>query len=299
MFAGPGGTAARDQVIRMRKEPFGAESERPVDGRSPTRSRRLTSASVVVIAVSLTLLFSGCAGGSGRGTVHGGDGEVVASVEGRPISHATLRHWMLAMTGGDFYEVSGRQAPLGLVSEPADDASCVADLGTLTKRAGTSGHLTATQLSSKCRKLHEAIKQQALGFLISSQLKIGEASTRGVGVTDRDVAREFGSLRAERFPTDEALARYLQERRWTVSDERYLVKLNLISAGLQRKLQGQLRQMGRAALVKLSAETMKKWSAKTTCRPGYVVRQCKEYRGSVGEVGQSPAVLIEEIVRTK
>lgn len=279
----------------------GAVSRSARNGARHRRERQLSALVVSACAAVLAVMaLAGCGGGGGEeatGATASEGENAVAIVEGSPISHETLRHWMLAMTGGDFFEVAGKPALAGLVSEPARYDTCVSDARELMgKRDAAIG--TDARLIRKCRQLYSAIKQQALGFLISSRLKIGEAAVHKVVVTESEVASKLTALQRERFSQPGQFAEFLRERRWTPSDERYLVKLNLLSAGLQQVLQREIRGKSREELEMLTKETMTRWREKTTCRPGFVIPQCKEYAAAEApKTEPSVAVLIEEITR--
>jgi SurA N-terminal domain len=230
----------------------------------------------------------GC-GGSPR------SGEVVAHVGQSAITKAALNHWMSILAGGDFYETSEITTPKGLVSEPPRYDVCVADLKMLVARGSST--LASAQLATKCHQLHQALKEQALSYLIASQTLIGEDVEQDLNVSEGEVDRDLRRLKAEQFPTEAEYRRYLQLRGWSRADERYLVRRNLLSSKLLRKLQRSFSsEQGFARYV---ADEAKKWTEKTTCAAGYVVEGCRQYDPMPKQLNPAPAVLIEEIARLR
>lgn len=207
----------------------------------------------------------------------------VALIGDTAIGDATLSRWMSSMVGGDFYESTGVVAPSGLVSDPPNYGACVAGLKTLPAAARTS----AAQLADRCKELHEKIEEQALTYLIEAQWAIDYSAEAGVHVTPEEVGREFKRLKAMNFPKEAELQQYLSDRRWTLATELFLIKRDLLSGKLIAKLgPGRVGQFGR--------EAIKRWTAKTICRPGYIVEQCDSYTPSTGSTA-SVDVLIEEL----
>ncbi len=243
---------------------------------------RLISAFVVlsVAVVGLGACGSGVSGG------------VVVQVGDSSITKAELNHWMSTLAGGDFYDLSGRHTvPAGLVSEPPNYAACVARLEASavspTKRRSKP---TAGQLLSKCRQLYQALKQQALNYLVQSQWIIRLYGEEGVKATDGEVMQLFKRTKAEQFPKEGELQQYLARTRRSLADELFVIKLNLLSQKVQQKLSAG----GKQVLAKFT-EAGQRWTAKTDCRAGYVVKHCRQYVGESTSSTPSPAVLMEQV----
>jgi hypothetical protein len=212
---------------------------------------------------------------------------VVARVGRASLTAATVSHWMKPMTGGDFYESSSVRAPAGLVSEPPDYASCVTALTAFGSR------FTPAQMQEKCHQLYEGIKQQVLTYLIGAATSVGRDAELGISVSEHEVEQEFRRLEAANFPKAGQLQKYLADREWPLSVELFLIKHDLLFSKLERKLHAE----GQAAFSKYLIDSIKRWTAKTSCRAGYVVNGCKQF--TTAPEGPSPAVLIEEIVRSR
>jgi hypothetical protein len=249
---------------------------------------------VVFVLASLAIAcLSGC-GGAGDSPR-----DVVAHVGGTAITKASLNHWMATIIGGDFYEISHLAAPRGLVSEPPNYAVCVVGLKAFLPnvRHGTA----ETQLKSKCEQLHEALKQQALAYLITAQVAVGQDTEQGLKVSAGEVEQEFKRVQETQFPNEGELQRYIAERHWSLADELFLIKRDLLSRKLRLKLTQRFSIPDHeAALIKYVGDINKLWTAKTTCDPGYVVQGCKEYTSAqinAASTEPSPAILIEELAR--
>jgi hypothetical protein len=244
---------------------------------------RVIHMAAMVLATCLTFIgLSACGGG-------GIPGNSVAVVGGTPITKSELTHWMSTMAGGDFDEISGIIAPKGLVSDPPNYGACMANLKTLAPS------YSGAELQTKCQQLYAGLKEQALVYLISSQVSIAEGAEQGVEATPQEINRAFNRLRAERFPTEAQLQQYLASRGWSLSDELHLVKLDVLSLKLLPKLRQ--KYSSERALIRYSNEAAKRWKGRTSCRPGFVVQGCSNYIAPPKPPGPSPAVLVEEIAQ--
>lgn len=232
-----------------------------------------------------------CGGGSGMSS------DAVAQVGSAAITKASLSHWMSTIIGGDFYEITHQVAPTGLVSDPPDYATCQAGLAKLASSLAQKP--TVAQLKGKCEQLHQALKQQALSYLITAQVAIGQDAEQGLAVSAREAERYFKHLQATQFPKESELQTYLADRHWSLSDELFLVKRDLLSSKLRSKLEQKFGGAGsQEALINYVHDANKRWTEKTTCSPGYVTEGCSEYtsaQAAVAKANPSPAVLIEEL----
>ena len=245
---------------------------------------RITRRILVFITVSLVATgLAACGGGT--------FGEVVAQVGEYSITRAEVSHWMSTLAGGDFIEVSkGHTVPAGLVSEPPNYAACVARLEAVAVSPATGRPKpTAAQLLSKCRQLYQALRLQALSFLVESKWMIGLYGEEGLKVTDAEVVQLFKRIEAELSPKEE-FQQYLARRRRSLSDELFIVKLDV----LRQKAAQKLNTGGKQMLAEFT-EAGRRWTARTSCRAGYVVQHCKQYTGQSAPSLASPAVLLEQV----
>jgi foldase protein PrsA len=75
-----------------------------------------------------------------------------------------------------------------------------------------------------------------LGYLISADWVIGEASEQGVKVTDAEVKKQFNQIKSQQFPKEADFQKFLTNTGYTVSDVLLRVKLDLLSQKIQQKI---------------------------------------------------------------
>ena len=252
--------------------------------------------SALVAALLLVATLTGCGGGSSSDPI-------VAQVGGTSITRGTLSHWMATIIGGDYDENIGGPAPHGLVSDPPNYARCVAAIETLGEPngSGESPKQLRAAREHDCHELYKDLKQQALAYLIRSSWRIEEAADDGITVTDAEIQALLNKVKAEQYPSEAAFKGYLAGREWALSDELFLLKRDLLNTKVGDKVEAELRKAGlnRKALLRAllihELEASKRWKAKTSCRPGYVIPECSQYSGP--ESNGAPDALLEQIAR--
>jgi hypothetical protein len=257
---------------------------------------RALAAYLVVSVVAVCV--SGCGSSSGSSS-DGLPGDVVAQIGDTSITQATLSHWMSAVTGGDFYEHIGSKAPVGLVSDPPNYARCIVAAEQITPKSskGTSV-LSREQLLGKCHQLNKALEEQTLTLLLSFDQTTGEAAELGLSATGSEVNRMFAETKATTFPKEGQFQEYLAARHWDLETELVQLKRNLIVMKILAKFKQAAAKSGgkwQTAYVNYVESSKKKWAAKITCRAGYVVEACKQYKQPATEP-PAPAPLLEALV---
>jgi hypothetical protein len=222
----------------------------------------------------------------------GGSGEVVARVGEAPITKAALNQWMTALAGQDYYSLSGKHTvPEGLVSDPPNYASCVSHVEAAVGHPKSGQFVpSAAQLLDKCRELNQAVKIQALSFLVRAQWTIALDRELGLTVSDAEVAKGVARVKAQ-YPTAAAFEEYLASHRWTLANQTLETELSLLG----EKFLHQVEAGGKTEYAKFIAAGQR-WSMKTECNPGYVVMYCAQYKaGTKLYPGKPPAVLMEQV----
>jgi hypothetical protein len=215
----------------------------------------------------------------------------VAQVGSALITRAELSHWMGTLLGGDLYESKHVVAPKGLVSDPESLPRCVASI----KRFIAGSTIpTPAKIENKCKQLHAVLKNQALTSLIQYRWDVARNAKLGLKVEPGDVQRLFAQVRAKEFPTAQKLNAYLARRGWTVADELFLVRRDLLGAMILKKLAA---LGGPKGFERFTSETNELEKAKTSCRPAYVVEPCREFTSAPAEPG--PNVILGEIADWK
>jgi hypothetical protein len=256
----------------------------------PSPHRPLLPALASCLAL-LALALSAC----------GDSSDSLTNVQGSSasITKPMLDHWMRALAGADFRSTIGTKGPRGLVSEPADEGECAEAAKKIVPRSFTGKlKLTGEQIKRKCQQLHDAVKAQALSFLLSVQWTVAEGAEQGLHVSDADLHREFARSRGALYPTEADLQKYLAERQWTLSDVLYQLKRAVLVTRILPKFQQRVKRAGggEAVYAKLALERYQGLIAKTTCRAGYVVQGCKGYREPAREA-TPPNALLEQFAQ--
>ena len=175
------------------------------------------------------LAIAGCGGGIAS--------DAVVQVGGTPITKTTFQHWLAVAASSTSAATPGSTAPKPAVPDPPAYTACIAHLeATAPKPAKGQAKPTSTELKSECKEQYESLKQEVLGFLISSSWVIGEAEHLGVKVSDKEVTKEFAKIKNEQFPKPAEFQKFLATSGQTVSDLLLRVKLNMLSAKIQKKV---------------------------------------------------------------
>ena len=121
---------------------------------------------------------------------------------------------------------------------------------------------------------------QALGFLITSQWVLGEAAARHITVSEAEVKQHFAELVHKSFPKTGSLKKYLSKSGETEADLLARIKVELLASRIAAKITAGKSTAQRSALL-TSFETNfhTHWKSLTVCHTGYVMEDCKQYKG--------------------
>ncbi len=177
-------------------------------------------------AVFFALLgLSACGGGI--------PGNAVVKVGGTSITKTTYDHWISVAAASSATTTGTVAKPV--VPEPPAFTACIAHLeATAAKPAKGQSKPTAAQLKSECEQQYKSLQQEVLGFLISSEWVIGEGNSLGVKVSDKEVKKQFATIKSQQFPKPAEFEKFLATSGQTVSDLLLRVKLNLLSSKIQQ-----------------------------------------------------------------
>jgi foldase protein PrsA len=186
---------------------------------------RFISALGAVFFASLAL--TACGGGI--------PSDAVVQVGSNPITKTTFEHWLSVAAASSATTTAKTTKPV--VPDPPNYTECIAHLeATAAKPAKGQAKPTTAQLKSECEQQYTSLKQEVLGFLISSEWVIGEAAHLGVNVSDAEVKKEFEKIKNEQFPKAAEFEKFLATSGQTVSDLLLRVKLNMLSSKIQKKI---------------------------------------------------------------
>jgi len=160
----------------------------------------------------------------------------VVQVGSNPITKTTFEHW-LSVAAASTATTAGAKPAKPVIPDPPNYTNCIAHLeATAPKPAKGQAKPTAAQLKSECEQQYMSLKQEVLGFLISSEWVIGEASHLGVNVSDAEVKKEFEKIKNQQFPKAAEFEKFLATSGQSVSDLLLRVKLNMLSSKIQKKI---------------------------------------------------------------
>lgn len=197
---------------------------------------------------------------------------VVVTVGKSTITQATVDHWIRVEAVTSRGPNPTRSAPKGSIPVPPGYADCIAYL---RAQARSTPKPSSQALEHACAVEYGQLKQQILELLITYYWISGEGARQGLAVTDAEV----GQYLQREYPTHAQLQRFLEVTGETPAEQRMLAKRVLMSIKLQRHLAASTHTSLEQAIPKFATDLAANWAGRTSCRPGYVVPQCKQYRG--------------------
>jgi foldase protein PrsA len=208
------------------------------------RAFRITAALGAVLFA--TVAFAACGGIPG---------DAVVSVDGKSITKDTFNHWMSVAAASSSASAGAKPA----VPVPPSYTACIAAAATAAK--ATKGAKTPSQkeLKTQCETQYKSLQSEVLGFLISSSWVLGEASSLGVKVSDKEVKKQFEKIKTQQFPKAAEFQKFLTTSGQTVSDLLLRVKLNLLSSKIQQKIVKQKSKVSQAEIAKYYKENPKRF----------------------------------------
>jgi foldase protein PrsA len=176
----------------------------------------------------------------------------VVQVGGTPLTKAAFAHWMGVAASSNSNVGSTAKPPIPV---PPEYTACIAHLKASAPKP-TKGEAAPTQakLKSECESQYKELQQEVLGFLISSQWVLGEASSLGVKLTDAEVKKEFEKIKKTQFPKAAEFEKFLASSGQSVSDLLLRVKLNLLSQRIQKKVVAEKSKVTQAQIQKYYEE---------------------------------------------
>jgi foldase protein PrsA len=195
--------------------------------------------------------LSACGGG-------GIPGNAVAQVNGTPITTSTFKHWIKVAA------VSSASSPLtktAAAPEPPEYTACIAHLKEIAPApAKGQSPPSAAVLKKECEGQYKGLSQEVLGFLISSSWVLGEAHSLGIKLTDKEVKKQFETIRNQQFPKAAEFEKFLATSGQSVSDLLLRVKLNMLSTRIQSKILKSKGQVTQAQIAKYYNENASRYT---------------------------------------
>jgi SurA N-terminal domain len=129
----------------------------------------------------------------------------------------------------------------------------------------------------------DEVISQVMGFLISSDWMLGEATDLNIHVSESEVRHTFDHIRTQQFPKKKEFKAFLRQSGETVADLLFRVRLNLTSTRIQKHVLAGHRgsRSQQHALKRFVHDFKLKWEAQTYCDPGYAVTDCGHVQASL------------------
>jgi hypothetical protein len=213
---------------------------------------------------------------------------IVARVGSDAITVSNLERWTRIESVLAYSVEPQRPVPIGVVPDPPGYAQCIGYLRRITKPAPGQPKPATKQLKRLCAEKHERLRRHILDILLIHDWLKGEATERGVTLTNAEIETTLHRV----APTPATLSKLLSITGERLADERLIIERDLFDSKLQRLMEAQLKHEGlkgdgltgghqwQQALIKTATEFTNKWAAKTSCHTGYVVSECREYKGT-------------------
>jgi hypothetical protein len=215
-----------------------------------------------VLPLVLILALSGCGGGS---STSGSSSSASSTAGGSPV----------AITGGTGASSSHSKSASG---------AAVATVEATPIAQATFAHWLAITAALSDQHGHDAsasnaaLKDKVMGFLLTSEWVLGEASALGVNISEAEVQKRLGEVQKKQFKKPSELQEYLAKNHETMADLLLRVKLELLESAISRKVTATKHTAAekKAALASFQDQFQSKWKAKTSCAAGYVTVDCKQ-----------------------
>ncbi len=169
-------------------------------------------------------------------------GNAVVRVGDTAIKKNAYEHWLSIAAVGQAAQLNPQAAQSGVkpkvsIPEPPDFKACVAEkLKTAPKPAKGQPKPTDAQFKDQCKQEYTALRDQTLQYLISSQWLLGEASDRGVKVSDAEVKKQFLATKKQSFPKEADYQKFLTSQGTTEADLFFRVKIDAITNKLRENI---------------------------------------------------------------
>lgn len=132
---------------------------------------------------------------------------------------------------------------------------------------------------------------RALAFLITSSWVLGEAQARHIDVSRAEAKRRLEALEHRSFPKHGQLQRFLSKTHQSEADLLARERVEMLSSRISEQVAGKASGRRRsAALASFQSSFEAHWRRLTSCRPRYVMEDCRQYEGSgEPELSQAPS----------
>jgi hypothetical protein len=126
--------------------------------------------------------------------------------------------------------------------------------------------------------------------LITSEWVLREAAARHITVSEAEVKRRYAQLVRQSFPKTGSLKKYLAKSGETEADLLARIKVEMLASRIAAQVTAHKKASQRAAaLRRFERNFHKRWKSRTSCKAGYVMEDCKQYKGKPETPAPAPA----------
>jgi hypothetical protein len=109
---------------------------------------------------------------------------------------------------------------------------------------------------------------------------IAEASGRKVSVSDTEVKQRLAQIEKQSFPKAGSFQKFLAKSDETEADLLARVKVELLESRIASQVtKGKSGAQAKSVLASFQKAFQEHWKGFTTCKSGYVMEDCSEYKG--------------------
>ncbi len=140
-----------------------------------------------------------------------------------------------------------RPEPNPVIPEPPAYKACVAHL----KKMGSKGGRARTEaaLETGCEHQYEALRKEALGFLITGDWMTQEAKEQGVKLTDKEVQQSFDQSKKRQYPKEAEFQSFMAITGQTEADYLLPTKVQLLAERVHASIAKQAARRATEATV--------------------------------------------------
>lgn len=164
-------------------------------------------------------------------------GNAVAQVGDSSVTQTDFQHWLRIAAISSQAQTPGATPGQVAVPDPPAFTKCIAQKrATAPKPAKGQPSPTDAQFRAECQQQYAGLRDQVAQFLITADWFNGEASDRGLQVTDQQVAKRYQQTKKQQWPTPQAFAQFLQRSGYTPADIMFRIRLGLLQDALRKDI---------------------------------------------------------------
>ena len=181
------------------------------------------------------------------------------------------------MSRGSLPPATVPTSPAASAQNAASSSEAVASVSSTPISKASYEHWLAVE-----RKLGAAgsPSHQALGFLITSQWIVGEAQARHITVSEAEVKQRYAQLVHQSFPKAGSLQTFFASSHETEADLLARIHVETLTSRITAQVMAKKSSSQRSAVLTAFEKSFHAhWKALTDCKSGYVMEDCKQYKG--------------------